>query len=102
MVPRENKNNAYAKSGGKNKEYYGIFRSGLLKNQLTYLISTLFTSIDLNERKGYERIPYRGYPPIPYRGYPPTARPEHNTGNSLHYSFRTVREFFYVPQNSEQ
>ena len=25
MVPRENKNNAYAKFGGRNKEYYGIF-----------------------------------------------------------------------------
>ena len=32
MVPRENKNNAYAKFGGTNKEYYGIFRSGLLFN----------------------------------------------------------------------
>ena len=30
MVPRENKNNASAKFGGTNKEYYGIFRSGLL------------------------------------------------------------------------
>ena len=30
MVPRENKNNPYAKFGGTNKEYYGIFRSGLL------------------------------------------------------------------------
>ena len=30
MVPRENKNNAYAKLGGTNKEYYGIFRNGLL------------------------------------------------------------------------
>ena len=30
MVPRENKNNAYAKFGGTNKEYYGIFRNGLL------------------------------------------------------------------------
>ena len=29
MVPRENKNNPYAKFGGTNKEYYGIFRSGL-------------------------------------------------------------------------
>ena len=29
MVPREYKNNAYAKFGGTNKEYYGIFRSGL-------------------------------------------------------------------------
>ena len=28
MVPRENKNNAYAKFGGTNKEYYGIFQSG--------------------------------------------------------------------------
>ena len=29
VVPRENKNNAHAKFGGTNKEYYGIFRSGL-------------------------------------------------------------------------
>ena len=31
MVPRENKNNAYAKFGGTNKEYYGIFRIGLFQ-----------------------------------------------------------------------
>ena len=30
MVARESKNNAYGKFGGTNKEYYGIFRSGLL------------------------------------------------------------------------
>ena len=30
MAPREIKNNAYAKFGGTNKEYYGIFRTGLL------------------------------------------------------------------------
>ena len=30
MVPRESKNNAYAKFGPINKEYYGIFQSGLL------------------------------------------------------------------------
>ena len=29
MVPRETANNAYAKFGGTNKEYYGIFQSGL-------------------------------------------------------------------------
>ena len=29
MVPRENKNNAYAKFGGTNKKYYGIIPSGL-------------------------------------------------------------------------
>ena len=28
MVPRETGNNAYAKFGGTNKEYYGIFESG--------------------------------------------------------------------------
>ena len=31
MVPRENKNNPYAKFGRTNWEYYGIFRSGLLR-----------------------------------------------------------------------
>ena len=30
LRPRETVNNAYAKFWGKNKEYYGIFRSGLL------------------------------------------------------------------------
>ena len=30
MVTRENKNNAYAKFGGTNKEYYGIFRNAQL------------------------------------------------------------------------
>ena len=29
-APRENKNNAYAKFGGTNREYYGIFRNGLV------------------------------------------------------------------------
>ena len=28
MIPRENKNNAYAKFGGKNEKYYGIIPSG--------------------------------------------------------------------------
>ena len=36
MVPRDNKNNAYAKFGGANKEYYGIFRNGLLVNRAYY------------------------------------------------------------------
>ena len=31
MAPRENKNNAYAKFWRENKEYYGIFESGLLQ-----------------------------------------------------------------------
>ena len=35
MVQRENKNNPYAKFGGTNKEYYGIFGSGGSKTQVT-------------------------------------------------------------------
>ena len=31
MVPRENKNNAYAKFWRANKVYYGIFESGLFQ-----------------------------------------------------------------------
>ena len=31
MAPRENKNNAYAKFWRTNKEYYGIFESGLFE-----------------------------------------------------------------------
>ena len=38
MVPRENKNNAYAKFGGTNKEYYGIFRNGQLFSSFRPLI----------------------------------------------------------------
>ena len=34
MVPRENKNNAYAKFGKTNEEYYGIFRTGLYDNNI--------------------------------------------------------------------
>ena len=30
------------------------------------------------------------------------TRSDHNTGNSMHFSFRTVRGFFYVPENCEQ
>ena len=37
MLPRENKNNAYAKFGGTNKEYYGIFRSGQLRSITTFV-----------------------------------------------------------------
>ena len=35
MVPRENKNNAYAKFGGTNKEYYGISEVAYFINPLT-------------------------------------------------------------------
>ena len=45
MVPRENKNNAYAKlGGGKQKEYYGIFQSGLYC-YLVHKSMGLFTGI---------------------------------------------------------
>ena len=36
MVPRENKNNNYAKFWRTNKEYYGIFESGLLNQILVF------------------------------------------------------------------
>ena len=38
MVPRKNKNNAYAKFGGTNKEYYGIFGNGLKMKYLSFLV----------------------------------------------------------------
>ena len=38
MVPRENKNNPYAKFGGTNKEYHGIFRSGLWSLSVTVVL----------------------------------------------------------------
>ena len=36
MVPRENKNNGYAKFWRTNKEYYGIFESGLSYGQQNF------------------------------------------------------------------
>ena len=48
MVRRENKNNAYAKFGGTNKEYYGIFRTGLFKLLKTHLL--LFTFVSIKDR----------------------------------------------------
>ena len=42
MVPRENKNNAYAKFGGTNKEYYGTFQSGLLRTVPTIVTAHTF------------------------------------------------------------
>ena len=46
MVPRENKNNAYANlgGGGGNKKHYGIFRNGQL-----YII--LFVSLTVENQK---------------------------------------------------
>ena len=41
MVPRENKNNAHAKFGGTNKEYYGILRSGLGSTELRFVFQDI-------------------------------------------------------------
>ena len=41
MVPRENKNNVHAKFGGTNKEYYGIFRSGLGSTELRFVFQDI-------------------------------------------------------------
>ena len=48
MVPRENKNNVYAKFGGTNKEYYGIFRTGLCTH-----IEILKMAIDLKQLQSH-------------------------------------------------
>ena len=47
MVPRENKNNAYqyAKFEGTNKEYYGIFQTGLFIIYTTKIIIIITISI---------------------------------------------------------
>ena len=41
MVPRENKSNAHAKIGVTNKEYYGIFRSGLVSTGLRFVFQDI-------------------------------------------------------------
>ena len=52
MVPRENKNNAYAKFGGTNKEYYGIFESGLLKVHVICECLVSKETVELRRWKG--------------------------------------------------
>ena len=48
MVPRENENNAYAKFGGTNKQYYGILRTGLLDDTKSYC--QLIIKITISEK----------------------------------------------------
>ena len=45
--PRETENNAYLKFGGTNREYYGIFRSGLLETLLIIVLLCLVTTLFL-------------------------------------------------------
>ena len=45
MVPRENKNHAYAKFGRTNKEYYGIFRSSLIIDLFTDTAAILISIV---------------------------------------------------------
>ena len=54
MVPRENKNNAHAKFGGTNKEYYGIFRSGLVLTELRFVfqdIQVQYVALIVHDRR---------------------------------------------------
>ena len=47
MVPRENKNNAYAKFGGTNKKNYGIIPSGLITSvydEMVYEMNHIWTA----------------------------------------------------------
>ena len=46
MVPRENKNNAYAKLGGTKKEYYGIFRKWPIDKPYSRITLYLCSSSD--------------------------------------------------------
>ena len=58
MIPRENKNNAYAKFWGTNKEYFGIFRTGLPSR-------TKIVKVPEVERDIHCFIDYRTFGPIP-------------------------------------
>ena len=57
MVPRENKNNAYAKFGGPNKEYYGIFDSGEFKftDELSEM-ETTFLDTSIYKGNRFEKV----------------------------------------------
>ena len=61
---------------------------------VSYPISTIFISIEHNEREGHHRLSMWSV------SAHSKARP-HNTWNSVPYYFRTVREFFYFAQNCE-
>ena len=52
MVPRENKNNAYAEIWGTIKEYYGIFRKGLFHVAHTNPVIAYFAKIIEHEQDG--------------------------------------------------
>ena len=54
--------------------------------------------IDLYQLYSFQ-LSWKGTIGYPYRGFPPTKRPDHKIGNSMPYSFRIVRGFFYGPQN---
>ena len=59
MVPKENKNNAYAKFGGKNKECYGIYQTGMfiIHGQLLYMQHTIaFKIIKLKKLSSLSRV----------------------------------------------
>ena len=54
MVPRESKNNAHAKFGGTNKEYYGIFQSGLVSTELRFVfqdIQVQYAALIVHDRR---------------------------------------------------
>ena len=54
MVPRESKNNAHAKFGGTNKEYYGIFQSGLGATELHFVfqdIQVQYVALIVHDRR---------------------------------------------------
>ena len=52
MVPRENKNNAYAKFWETNREYYCIFQNGLLQFVFVLRALVMFISILEDDLRG--------------------------------------------------
>ena len=58
MVPRENKNNAYAKFWETNKEYYCIFQSGLLQFVFVLRVLVMFISIWEDDLRGDTSRPW--------------------------------------------
>ena len=60
MIPRENKNNAYAKFGGTNKEYYGIFRTGLFSHRSSTTDCLETRNLNTDMRFQWENV-YWGY-----------------------------------------
>ena len=68
-------------------------------NMFWHSATSLWLVADFASVASYTTSPFGNIEPSRPRFCNDTTRSDHNTGNSVPYSFRTVRGFFYVPQD---